>query len=261
MGSRIETAHTWESECLAKLDVRNSATGDIAVCTLWTPPTRVSPYLTLARINIIGPLRTKTGLGWLLRGLYLYPSIRNLVICGTDLSMTGDILLSLWEEGLTEDNALPKLGWKLHPEMDREAVDLLRKHVKVWDWRGKSPEEVGRDAGDIPYLEPKLQLRSFPPVAIPQPAAFPSRKTTFPILAQDTGDGWLQLLNLVMHCGTVKSTRKGRRLAEVLNAIVTVKLTGIEETPPPCFDFGAEEFEAYYRHFVSLHRPEDVDYT
>jgi thymidylate synthase len=259
--SGVEIVHTWESECLPKLDIRNPFTGDIGVCTLWTPPSQFGPYLTVPRISLLGPLRTRTGLGWLLRGLYLYPAIRNLVVCGSDLSKTGDALLSLWEEGLTEDYALPKLGWKLNPEMDREAVDLLRRHVRLWDWRGRSPEEVGRNAGDIPYLTPELQPRSFAPVVIPQPAIFPSRKTTFPVLAEDAGDGWLQLLNLVMHCGTVKSTRKGRSMAEVLNAIVTLRLEAEEVTPSACFDFGVEEFEAYYRHFASHSCHQGMDYT
>ena len=90
---------------------------------------------------------------------------------------------------------------------------------------------------------------------------FPSRKTTFPISAEEVGDGWLQLLNLIMHCGTVKGTRKGDRLTEVLNAVVTIKLASDEGTIPPCFDFGTDEFEVYYRHFSSLSRPEEVDYT
>jgi thymidylate synthase len=255
------TIHTWESECIQKLEVRNSATGDIGVCTLWTLLSRISPYLNLPRINIIGPLRTKMGLGWLLRGLYFYPAIRNLVICGKDLSMTGDALLTLWEKGLTEDNTLPRSGWKLYPEMDREAVDLLRQYVKVWDWRTKSLEEVGRDIGAIPYLTQDMEARSFPPIDIPQQTTFPSRKTSFPILAEEVGDGWLQLLNLIMHCGTVKGTRNGDQLNEVLNVVVTIKLTGMEETLPPYFDFGTEEFEVYYRHSISLSRPEDVDYT
>ncbi len=254
------TMHTWASECLPKLEARNSATGDIGVCSLWTPLNRISPYLNPPRINIVGPLRTRTGLGWLLKGLYLYPAIRNLVICGTDLSMTGDALLALWEKGLTEDNTLPKLGWKLCPEMDREAVDLLRKYVKVWDWRTKSLEDVGREINDIPYLPQEREPRSFPPVVIPEQTTFPSRKTTFALFAEEAGDGWLQLLNLVMHCGTLKDTEKGDRLTAVLNAVVTIKLSD-EEEPLACFDFGADEFEAYYRHFISPSRPEDVDYT
>jgi len=250
----MEMTHTWESECLPKLEVRNAATSDIGVCTLWTLLDRISPYLSLPRINIIGPLRTKVGLGWLLRGLYLYPAIRNLVICGKDLSMTGDALLTLWEEGLTESNTLPRSGWRLYPAMDREAVDLLREYVKVWDWRTKSPEEVGRDIGNIPYLTREMEPRSFPPVVIPEQTTFPSRKTSFPLFAEDVGDGWLQLV-------TVKGTRRGDRLTEVLNAIVTIKLASGEGTLPPCFDFGADEFEAYYRHFVSLSPTQDVDYT
>ncbi len=75
---------------------------------------------------------------------------------------------------------------------------------------------------------------------------FPSRKTTFTLFAEDMGDGWLQLLNLIMHCGTVKSTRKGERLTEVLNAIVTIKLAAEEELPA-CFDIGTEKLEVYYK--------------
>jgi thymidylate synthase len=257
----METTHTWESEHLPRMGRRNSTTSDIGVCTLWTLLSQISPYLNLPRINIIRPLRTRMGLGWLLRDLYLYPATRNLVICGKDLSMTGDALLTLWEKGLTDDKTLPGFGWKLDPEMEREAVDSLRKYVKVWDWRSKSLEEVKRDIRDIPYLPQEMEPRTLPPVVIPQQTGCPSRKTTFPLFAGDVGDSWLQLLNLVMRCGTVKSTRNGERLTEVLNAMATIKLPGEEETIPLCFDFGTDEFEAYYRHFVSLSPPQDMDYT
>ena len=180
--------HTWESQCLPKLDVRNSATGDIGVCTLWTLPKRLGPHLDLPRINIVGPLRTRTGLGWLLRGLYLHPAIRNLVLCGKDLSLTGDALLALWEEGVSADDTLPRSAGKLHPAMNREAVDVLRQYVKLWDWRDKSLEEVGRTIGDIPSLTREMEPRSFAPVDIPERVEFPSRKTTFPLFAKDLGD-------------------------------------------------------------------------
>ena len=34
--------------------------------------------------------------------------------------------------------------------------------------------------------------------------------------AVELGDGWLQLLNLTLRCGTLKGTSEGDRLAEVL---------------------------------------------
>lgn len=253
--------HTWESECLPKLELRNPATGDIGVCTLWTLLNRVSPYLNQPRISITGPLRTKMGLGWLLRGLYLHPAIRNLIICGKDLSLTGEALLALWKEGPTSGNTVPGLGWKIYPEMEREAVEKLREYVRVWDWRNKSFEEIGHDINDIPYLPPEMSPRSFPPVVISQRTALPSRKTSFPIFAEDVGDAWLQLLNLIMLCGTVKGTRKSDRLTEVLNAVVTIKLTESEPPLSPHFDFGADEFETYYERFISPSCPQDIDYT
>jgi thymidylate synthase len=251
----------WESQCLPKLDVRNSATGDIGVCTLWTLPNRLGPHLDLPRISIVGPLRTRTGLGWLLRGLYLHPAIRNLVLCGEDLSLTGDALLALWEEGVGDDDTLPRAGGKLYPAMEREAVDLIRQYVKLWDWRGKSPEEIGRSIGDIPSMSREMEPRSFAPVDTPERIAFPSRKTTFPLFAKELGDGWLQLLNLVLRCGTVKGTSEGDGLAEVLNTVVTVELSNQEEALPPFFDLTSDEFEACHRRFTSPSGSEDAGYT
>lgn len=252
---------TWESECLPKIEVRNPSAGDIAICTLWTPVNQISPLLNLPRISVIGPLRTKAGLGWLLRGLYLHPAIRNLVIYGDDLLKAGDALVRLWENGLTGDGTLPLSGCKVYPEMSREAVDFLRRYVTVWDWRGKTVEEVQRSLPDLPYLPPEMEPRSFPPVVIPEQITFPSRKTTFSLFADTIGDAWLQLLNLVMRCGTVKKTRRGERLTEVLNAIVTVKLGHGDEMIPPWFDFEADEFQMYYECFFCPCPPEYAYYS
>ena len=92
--------HTWESECLPKLELRNPTAGDVGVCSLWTLPGILNPHLDLPRISIVGPLRTRRGLGWLLRGLYLHPMIRNLVLCGSDPSMTGDVTWLIVRSGL-----------------------------------------------------------------------------------------------------------------------------------------------------------------
>jgi thymidylate synthase len=253
--------HTWESECLPKLDVRNPDTGDIGICTLWTSPDRLSPHLNQPRINTVGPLRTTAGLGWLLRGLYLNPAIRNLILCGEDRLMTGDALLNLWQEGLADKGTLPRSRAKLHPEMDGDSVDLIRKYVRVWDWRTKSLEEVGRDLGEIPSLAQEMAPRRFPPLSIPKRVVCPSRRTTFPMFAKELGDGWLQLLNLTMRCGTLKCTSEDDRLAEVLNAVLTVELDSQDEAIPTFFDFHDAQFEVYYRYFMSPSRSEHSDYT
>ena len=85
----------------------------------------------------------------------------------------------------------------------------------------------------------------------PERFTFPSRKTTFPLFANELGDGWLQLLNLMLRCGTVKGTSEGERLAEVLNAVVTLELAAREEALPPFFDLTTDQLEASQRRFTS----------
>jgi hypothetical protein len=85
----------------------------------------------------------------------------------------------------------------------------------------------------------------------PERITFPSRKTTFPLFASELGDAWLQLLNLTLRCGTARATSEGDRLAEVLNAVVSVELAAGEEELPSFFDLTADELEACHRRFTS----------
>jgi len=94
---------------------------------------------------------------------------------------------------------------------------------------------------------------------IPERKVFLSRKTSFPIFSNDVSDGWLQLLNLVLRIGAEKQQPDGERLAEALNAVVTIGLPVIAEDLeveveepaefPPFLGFDREEFDRYYRRF------------
>lgn len=83
-----------------------------------------------------------------------------------------------------------------------------------------------------------------------------SRKTSFPIFSHDVGDSWLQLLNLVLRIGAEKSLAGGERIAEALNAMVTIGLPVIAEdlevdaVKPEAFPaFLGFDREAFERHF------------
>jgi len=84
----------------------------------------------------------------------------------------------------------------------------------------------------------------------PEQITSPSRKTTFPLFAREPGDAWLQLLNLTLRCGTLKTTSEGDRLAEVLNPVVTVELAAEEnsqeEALPPFFDLTPDDANHSY---------------
>jgi thymidylate synthase len=59
----------------------------------------------------------------------------------------------------------------------------------------------------------------------------------------------------------VKGTSEADRLAEVLNAVVTVELGAREEESPPLFGLTTDEVEASHRRFTSASAPEAADYS
>jgi thymidylate synthase len=243
--------HTWQSDFVPRLAVADVAGGDVAVCGLFTDPDQVHSQLGEERISFVAPYRSRSDLDWILRGLHLHPNIRHLVVCGDDPRATGEALIALWEEGLDENGRLPGSRGRLSPEMDGESVDAIRHDVEIWDWRARSLAEVASGIPGLPKRPPEREARIYPDIAVPDRATFLSRKTTFPIFTSDVGDGWLQLLNLVMRIGTEKKTSQGERIAEALNAVVTIELPATEGDPAGFLEFNAGDFDRYYRRFTS----------
>jgi hypothetical protein len=254
--------HTWQSNHLPKLEVSNLETGDIAVCGSFAKREPILPQLEEGRIAFVAPLDSRSDLEWLLRGLHLHPDIRHLVVCGDDRKGAGESLLALWRDGLDERGRLPGARGRLSPELSAESLDALRSDVKAWDGRGKPLLELADDIRDLPALPREREPRALPDPVIPKRKVFLSRKTSFPIFSNDVGDSWLQLLNLALRIGTEKQSADGERLAEALNAVVTIGLPVIAEDLeaeevqesgefPSFFDFDRNDFERYYRRFAA----------
>ncbi len=242
---------TWQSEFLPKLAMANAAGSNVAVCSLLSKPETILTHLDPDRIGFVAPLRTRSDLDWLLRTLGLHPNIRHLVLCGDDQRSTGESLIALWNGGLDDRGRLPGSRGTLSPDLDGEVVNALRSYVQVWDWRARTAAEIASAVQGLPPLLKETDARAFDAPPTPKRTTFSSRKTTFPIFTTDVGDAWLQLLNLAMRVGTEKETAVGTRVAETLNAIVTVELPAEEGAFPPFLDFNADDFDGFYRRFTS----------
>ena len=92
----------------------------------------------------------------------------------------------------------------------------------------------------------EMEPRALPHPVIPERKIFLSRKTTFPIFGSDVGDSWLQLLNLALRIGAEKQTTDGERLAEALNAVVTIE--------PPVLEDGEKKKEGEFPDFLDFNR-------
>ncbi|MCP5057288.1 MAG: hypothetical protein GY937_11260 [bacterium] len=260
--------HTWQSDHLKKLELANVEAGDLVLCGAFADRAPMLQALDEQRVAFVAPLESRSDLEWLLRGLHLHPNIRHLVLCGDDLRIAGEALLALWQDGLDAEGAIAGGRGRLCEEIDADAVDTLRRDVKLLDWRGRSLPGLGEGIQGLPLLAPERKPQLLPDPEIPSRKVFLSRRTSFPLYANDLGDSWLQLLNLCLRIGGEKQTAEGERLAEALNVVVTVGLPVIAEDLevdvaqpedfPSFFDFGAEDFERYYERFDAPGSSDDV---
>ena len=251
--------HTWQSNHLKKLELANVDAGDIAVCGSFAGGEPILPGLDPARVSFVAPLDSRSDLEWLLRGLLLHPNIHHLILCGDDLRVSGEALLALWLEGLDESGRIPGGRGPLSDEISADSIERLRSGIQLHDCRGRPPGELQDAMRELATAAGERQAETPAEVEIPERKVFLSRKTSFPIYANDLGDSWLQLLNLTLRIGSEKHTSEGEALTEALNVIVTVGLPVIAEDlevevePPEAFpsyfEFNREDFERYYQRF------------
>lgn len=249
--------HTWQTHHLPKLEISNDAAGDIAVCGSFAECDSLQSELDHHRICFIAPLSSRSDLEWLLRGLHLHPNIRHLVLCGDDYRATGEALRALWADGLDTNGNLPGSRGRLSDDIDATAVDALRNSVQFSDLReiplGDLAEALRAlaESSGKQSASANRKTRALANPTIPERTVFLSRKTTFPIFSSDVGDSWLQLLNLTLKIGTEKQSANGERMAEALNAIVTIETPVLEDGEskqdefPDFLDFTVEDYKRF----------------
>jgi tetrahydromethanopterin S-methyltransferase subunit A len=170
--SRIDDAYVARHRLLA-----GSPDAPVAVCALWKDLSKVSfspEYLE--RLAVVGNLYTLRGVSLLLRGLWLMPGIRHLVLWGPDTQHTGRALSTLWNDGLSADHRIAGTDIAVDPALPARAIDHLRQHVHLYDYRS---------ARELPALMALIgQLELLPAHAEPQ--SFPTTEPEQPGLACST---------------------------------------------------------------------------
>src|SRR5579884_2284139 len=123
-------ATAWPVYCPDTLTVGNPH-ASVGVCTLWTPRSHISDGLNDASYALVGNLYSREGISLLVRNVLASRTLRHLVLCGTDLSGTGQQLFLLIKEGA---QAHPGL---VDPAIPSDAVDEFCHGVTLHDYRGE----------------------------------------------------------------------------------------------------------------------------
>lgn len=238
---------TWEEECLPRLRVIGPGR-PVALCVLWNLIEKLPEYVpgieAVPGLAVIGNLRTPIGIGWFLRGLWQFPSVRRVVVWGSDLTGTGEALLKLWQEGPTVDHRVPGFGWRIDPLVPVEAIGMLRDAVELVDLRSErsAASIVPAFTGVAPGS--RREVRDFPPVAIPDRAVLPSVPATIFIRGEDPGDAWQRILHHIVQYGRPRDTRKQESIIHCFD-VHAVFPVPVEDDPEQWFGMNRSDAERY----------------
>ncbi len=250
---------TWEDECLPRLVV-HAQDGSVALCVLWNLVDQIIRRLPpeIPGLGVVGNLRTPLGISWFVRGLWQLPRIHKVVLWGSDLTNSGQALVRLWEEGVAQGHQVPGFGWQLDTLVPVDAIDELRRSVCLVDRRTQRLEDIVHELSAREPATPR-EIRSFPPVPVPDLQFWPSRASAIHIEAKDIAHAWLGVLQTIMHCGKPRATRKKERIAHFFDFMVSFPVPEVEEIHP-CFDLTPADLEKYASQVLSPVRPPDVEY-
>lgn len=207
---------------------RSLALGDprsgVGLCLLWTPQDRVLPELEPGAYALAGNLYSRDGVSYLLRNLLARPTIRSILLCGRDMTGSGAALAALWANGVDDRGRIAGEGTRLHPEIPREAVDLVRRSVTLRDARDVvRPAQIAALLREIatpasPFAEAPLVFPHSEPVA----TALPAPDHGLIVRAPTVRAAYLRLLWHVLSFGVRSPTQHGSDQRELLDVLAVV---------------------------------------
>ena len=226
-------------------EVRNPES-NIALCTLWTETGKITKDIK-NDFAIAGNLYFNDGINYMLRNILANPNIRYIVLCGADLSKSGQQLMDFFDgKNNIDKDILPFAG-------------AIRKNISIIDMRGiLDSSEIGRKISllkKMPAFSEPVILKTAEPKC---EDAFPSHPSGFVVSGAAVGDAWLAILRNIIRFGAVKKTEYGGEQKELINLMAVVNEEGKHES---YFVFSEKELGDYYPHVMSAKRIEGTSYT
>ncbi|MFH1276183.1 MAG: thymidylate synthase [Candidatus Woesearchaeota archaeon] len=139
------------SQYKSDLLIHGNPNSQVGILTLWTKKENVSQYLDINDFAYIGQLYNPSkGIAILIRNCLANKNIRHLIICGQDLSKSGEALLKLKEEGVEEVFADDQLK-------DGESRDAKLRDDQSRDAKLKDDQSRDGESRDDKLKDDKLK--------------------------------------------------------------------------------------------------------
>lgn len=234
-------------------------TGKVSIITGWTKKEDIFKRLSdesKEKVSVIGQLYSKEGINFIIRNLFLNPSINFLIITGKDLSSSLKEFKSFLS-GEEKDY--------IHEEIPKEKV---REFIGYFSKHSLFAEE-----SEIDNILKNMDISSLPQKWTEEPidfedhlaksaTTFPSEKTGFRIEGRKVSDVWLKVLDRIFKFGFEKMSAYGEKQRELINIMTVINNDDPDNPYLPAFlYFKKEDLTNYYPQMMTDCIYEGVEYT
>ncbi|MCK5476039.1 MAG: hypothetical protein KAI71_05685, partial [Candidatus Pacebacteria bacterium] len=211
---------------------------------------------------VAGQLYSKEGINFIIRNILAKPSIRHLIVCGTELSGSGKVLVDFFEKGISEEHEVIGNDFaKIHKEIPKEILDLVRKNIKIENLIGiQDINEIKKKIKNYkPIGKPFSESQIFPDAKKEEVKIFPTDQSVFKVRGRYIGNVWLQIIKKILKFGVENPTWYGGNVKELFNIAAVVT----EEDPmdPKMFPFmqvSKEDIEKYSANIMNGKKGDEV---
>ena len=242
--------------------VLGSPDSEIVIATLWTPTKKITDELDPNSFCVAGQLYSKEGINFIIRNILAKPSIRYLIVCGTELSGSGKVLADFFEKGIDDEQMVIGNDFaKIHREIPKEFLEMVRKNVKLENLIGvQDINEIKKKISEYKpanksFSEPKI----FPDAKKEEAKIFPTDQSVFKVRGRYIGNVWLQILKKILKFGVENPTWYGGNVKELFNIAAVV--TDEDPIDPMMFPFmqvNKEDIEKYSANIMSGEKGDEV---
>lgn len=239
--------------------VLGSEASNVAVCTLWSSKEEIAEEIGRELFAVMGNLYSGAGINSIIRNILANPTVRFLVLFGSDLTRSGECIVNFFEKGMA-GNFVSGTKVIIEDELDRNAVEELRKNVTLVDLRNSSADGLKSELL-------KLNQQKLP--AFAKPRVFPESKrvataldseaTGFVIRGKTIAAVWLKILDLALKFGAEKPSEYPLRQKELLN--ITAVIDERDESLAEFFSFTDKDLRKYMPSILTPFKPAKVSYT
>lgn len=219
---------------------------NVGVVTLWSKPT----FFEKLTCNTIGTCYSIEGIKYLLRNLAGNTNIRYLILCGTDLSKTGEFLKEIFAGKYNV----------VISDFSFEDLERITSNVEIIDMiENITLSEIQQKINSLPVKKSYGEAKEIP-VKKKVHSKKPSEKTGFIIREKNIADAWLNSLKLINEYGLEKKTAYGIGSMEIMN-LVTVTNEMEDRYTPKFLQINKKQIKDYESQICTGKQIKSVEYT